>query len=115
MKKVSELTGVELDYWVAKAQGHERVRLNLKGEYGNRTFYVDHVDVVGVGLYKPSSSWAQGGPIIEREGITITLGIQNPWLAHFGDVNKSVGFGETPLIADMRCYVASVYGEYVSE
>lgn len=117
MKKVSELTGSELDYWVAKAQGYERVRLNLKGKYGNRTVYVDHVDVVGVGPFKPSSSWAQGGPIIERERITIFEKGEG-WAASIV-ISPSTRLcdvrGDTHLEAAMRCYVASVYGEHVSE
>ena len=115
MKKVSELTGAELDYWVAKAQGCERVRLNLKGEYGNRTVYVDHVDVAGVGLFKPSSSWAQGGPIIEREKIAVCYDhLNEKWLAVIFGNPLIQTEGNTPLIAAMRCYVASVYGDTVS-
>lgn len=118
MKKASELTGVELDYCVAKAQGYERARLNLKGKYGNRTVYVDHVDVVGVGLYKPSSSWAQGGPIIEREKIELKTHHDQGWGARCnsrrgGATRVVYGYGNTPLIAAMRCYVASVYGDTV--
>ena len=57
------------------------------------------------------TDWAHGGPIIEREGITIQ---QSPdrdcCMAH----NESHAFeGPTPLIAAMRCYVASKLGEIV--
>ena len=58
-----------------------------------------------------ATQWRDGGPIIEREGITIQ---QSPdrdcCMAH----NESHAFeGPTPLIAAMRCYVASKLGEIV--
>jgi hypothetical protein len=59
-----------------------------------------------------STDWAQGGPIIDREFI----GLQR-WNAEFewaadigGDFDQ---YGETPLIAAMRCYVASKLGDEV--
>lgn len=77
-----------------------------------------------------SIDWSQGGPIIEREGITIRR--RGPWVnpvqaavwvgelsyppsltprnALQKDVYKS---GPTPLIAAMRCYVASKLGDEV--
>jgi hypothetical protein len=60
-----------------------------------------------------TSSWAQGGPIIEREKIAT-----QPWLSE-GDWGASIkgGFfeqhGPTPLIAAMRCFVSSKLGDEV--
>jgi hypothetical protein len=64
--------------------------------------------------FKPSTDWAFGGPIIEREGINIIQ--SGSWLAemdadHSGAVISAEG--PTPLIAAMRCYVASVLGDTV--
>ena len=52
-----------------------------------------------------STDWAHGGPIIEREkmGVFPTHG---GWAA-------GLQSGPTPLIAAMRCYVASVLGDEV--
>jgi hypothetical protein len=69
-----------------------------------------------------STDWAQGGPIIEREGITLRApsseGIQyrakdgSPlWRASTPDGVS--GNGPTPLIAAMRCYVSSKLGDEV--
>jgi hypothetical protein len=65
-----------------------------------------------------SIDWAQGGPIIEREKIgfwAYTLdeeGNENPgWYAE--TFAGSVATGPTPLIAAMRCYVASKLGDEV--
>lgn len=95
--KTAELTGAALDWAVAKCEGY---RLDLVPEDG----------------YTPSTDWAQGGPIIEREGINLfqrkriaTPG--RPWLAYTA-THLEQG-GATPLIATMRCYVASKMGETV--
>jgi hypothetical protein len=59
-----------------------------------------------------STDWAQGGPIIERENIAIAYWETtfNPWKSW---VNEIVEYGPTPLIAAMRCYVASKLGDDV--
>lgn len=111
MKKVNDLTGAHLDYWVARAQAHHNVELKLKGVYENSTVYVDHVDVARVGLYEPSADWKTGGPIIEIEQIDLECG-SGIWRASKGALCET---GKTPLIAAMRCYVASVYGGGVDE
>lgn len=58
-----------------------------------------------------STDWQFGGPIIEREGIAIkpsTLG--TAWKA----VSRtSTCTGWSPLIAAMRCYVASTLGDEI--
>ena len=60
--------------------------------------------------YTPSTDWAQGGPIIEREGLTLTHQTDK-WAAQT-DCDL-FSYGPTPLIAAMRCYVASKLGEIV--
>lgn len=86
--KTSELTGAALDWAVAKCEALT---------YPQR-------------LAKYSTSWAQGGPIIEREGISITQ-FGGTWKAN--TVYQSAVIGPTPLIAAMRCYVASKLGDEV--
>ncbi len=67
----------------------------------------------------PSTDWSQGGPIIER-----IKGFQfKQWLeckpdtcceAHIHNYEGDwIQFGPTPLIAAMRCYVASKMGDEV--
>jgi hypothetical protein len=103
--KTSELTGAALDWAVAKCEGLAVSDRATKWRAEN----CPH-------LY--STDWARGGPIIEREGIgfwSYTLdeeGNENPgWYAE-----KFAGFGvdgPTPLVAAMRCYVASVLGDEI--
>jgi hypothetical protein len=62
-----------------------------------------------------STDWAQGGPIIEREGFELcriessAFGVE--WRAQIDCDCRS--YGPTPLIAAMRCYVASKLGDEV--
>lgn len=68
--------------------------------------------------WRPSIKWAQGGPIIEREGISIvSQGDAHEWVASLWNYNaqdwNSHTTGPTPLIAAMRCFVASKLGDEV--
>ena len=90
--KTSELTGLALDWAVAKCEG---VEIIVRQE--NWDWY--------------SSSWEQGGPIIERERINIDPSPDSPeWYGYYDNHGKWHG-GPTPLIAAMRCYVASKLGD----
>jgi hypothetical protein len=66
-----------------------------------------------------STDWAQGGPLIDEHPITIERGDFRPhgpckaWLRVGGIF--SLDYGPTPLIAAMRAYVASVFGETVPD
>ena len=102
--KTSELQGAALDWAVAKCEGIEFT-------------YEDHPRHEMVNMHY-STDWSQGGPIIEREGINLE---HNPsrchWIAsipapehHNGVVEVT---GSIPLIAAMRCYVASKLGPEV--
>lgn len=70
-------------------------------------------------VYNPTTDWSQGGPIIEREKIEIKyLGYDNP--PYWGALKFSPStyarrgaVGPTPLIAAMRCYVASKLGDEI--
>ena len=105
--KVSELSGSALDWAVAKAHGVNMDR-----------FYNEIVDLGHsvADIYVPSTNWDQGGPIIERTGITV--GPSNAFCQEYGKFaasleNPIVAFGDTPLIAAMRCFVKSKLGESV--
>ena len=56
-----------------------------------------------------STNWAQGGPIIEREGIDLYQ--SGLWAAEIDGEHRQEG--PTPLVAAMRCYVASRLGDEV--
>ena len=109
--KTSELTGAALDWAVAKAEmelSEDGGQVHLT-EHGVRWFE----DTLNI-AYAPSTDWAQGGPIIERERVS-TQTTESHWDA---DMTTPEGKfiqaeGPTPLIAAMRCYVASKLGDEV--
>jgi hypothetical protein len=59
-----------------------------------------------------STDWAQGGPIIERNLITI-FRHDEEWFAHSQLSTPEDFHGDTPLIAAMRCFVASQLGDAI--
>jgi hypothetical protein len=67
--------------------------------------------------WRPSTDWAQGGPIIEREGIDICTSNRGGWIATLiTDWEEGAfvrGEGDTCLFSAMRCYVASKLGDEV--
>jgi len=100
--KTSELTGAALDWALAKSK---YPKLSMDGL----------IRIVTKGEYNPSTDWSQGGPIIEREKIDLKwVGADKcraaiDWL----DEEFYEAFGPTPLIAAMRCLVASKLGDEV--
>lgn len=113
--KTSELTGPALDWAVATAEGALRPLGNVVVE-GKRLwievacnpFDRENWDVE----YTPSTDWAQGGPIIEREGIELKRGLVTPfvWAAFAFRSPRAHCCGPTPLIAAMRCFVTFKLG-----
>lgn len=129
--KVSELTGAKLNYWVAKADGKdaEIVPQRVFGSgYGITLVDGTPACMVGIDYFDPSTNWAHGGPIIEREQITVECwqdtdgrsGMRDVfWSASIHGSMKNEGRegyedGPSPLIAAMRAFVASKYGEEVA-
>lgn len=113
--KTSELTGTALDYAVAIAEGG--TDFGFDGiTHGFKLNGRMKVLATGWALtmsYHPSTNWAQGGPIIEREKLDVFCS-GNVWDASTGDRHPNViKTGTTPLIAAMRCYVASKLGDEV--
>lgn len=107
--KTSELTGKALDYAVALCEG-----LSIGAALVSLTYQGESMS----GPFTPSTNWAQGGPIIEREmrnyGFDLWAGanVQNGQFSatYCRGVPDSYIYGPTPLIAAMRCYVASKLG-----
>ena len=106
--KTSELTGAALDWAVAMLEKPEACEYGVEDWRGQRRSTVKNGEYV----YRWHQSWAQGGPIIEREKICPDYLINGQWLA-VSRTTEAQGYGPTPLIAAMRCYVASKLGHDV--
>ena len=100
--KVSEAKEQVLGYLVAEANG---VPIYRSGKTLTR------MDMDGNHYWQPSTDWAQGGLIIEREKIAIDWD-HDCWNAST-DSHPAYYSAETPLVAAMRCYVASKLGDEV--
>lgn len=122
--KTSELTGAALDWAVATCEYDELAAKNI--QYPQ---YAKHYPKIS-----PSTDWSQGGPILGREGIEVRKGnplyfpkgnekgdyYEDLWIARKTQEHLPPGmrgvyekWGTTPLIAAMRCYVASKLGDEV--
>lgn len=101
--KTSELSGAALDWAVATAEGFE-VRWDAERKM--------LLSGIGFFVYAPSVDWSVGGPIIERERIAVLDSTDNEWEA--GKREGRFRRGTTPLVAAMRCYVASKLGDEVN-
>jgi hypothetical protein len=133
--KVSELDGALLDAAVALAEGWRpdgniwsAPTWLLSRAYDGAVTETPTVRAE-FHLYQWSTDWRYGGPIIERERITVVAFTgyngDDPlrWWAQVGDFSHYIdeplpGYqddrcGPTPLIAAMRAYVASKFGEEV--
>jgi hypothetical protein len=109
--KTQDLTGAALDWAVAKAEG---MPLTFKGRKwptdGGSNSPGAYVASLCWSSYNPSTDWAQGGPIIEREGILFARTndgeMYRAWIVR----RNASAIGPTHMIAAMRCYVASRLG-----
>lgn len=111
--KVSELSGKALDYAVAICQNVEIDSNGCPIWFDSGRIDANRVE------YNPSQYWAIAGPIIEREKMEITpYGINGEWRARdFYEPSPGVPcaeqYGNSSLVAAMRCYVVSKMGESV--
>jgi hypothetical protein len=106
--KTNELSRAALDWAVAKCEGRQEPEVVNAFAVAWYTWPNTHY----------STNWAQGGPIIEREGITVSKE-DGGWSAYFreklfeDDGSEFWRNGPTPLIAAMRCFVGSRLGNEV--
>ena len=98
--KVSELEGAALDWAVAKAVG------------------LPNVHDMDPDEYQPSTDWSQGGVLLEKHYIEISIGDEDYWAnrtctSRYDDEPRRYP-GGTMLIAACRAIVAAKLGDTVS-
>jgi len=139
--RTNELTGAALDWAVAKCENFDtrnnyRVWVTLENEQVEFDCCADDWEHAyeqaqeaypdgkiaatdELSKYTPSTDWAQGGPIIERERISTAY---EPsmiyddtcrWKAISAISDNEHFYGPTLMIAAMRCYVASKLGDEI--
>ena len=106
--EASTAEGIALDWAVGQCDKRKlylaKSKRLMTANYG--TFNHRH----GAPWYEPSSNWLQGGRIIKEQRIGVQPeigkeGAGNAWYAV--SMNGADSYGHTPLIAAMRCFVAS--------
>ena len=105
--KTSELTGAALDWAVATCEGYDTAFTSAGDVIIFREDVTDYFD--------PHRNWGWGGPIIERERISIrqwtNVPIVHAYMPH--DDAPWASDGTSPLVAGMRCYCSSKLGDEV--
>jgi hypothetical protein len=112
--KTSGLSGAALDYAVSLCKGFTFEAIDSFLAYREEDKRFSY-----------STDWTQGGPIVEREGITVgpyhgkdcqPTGVFQGYIGWNSEELEPLFQvdGPTPLIAAMRCYVASKLGDVVS-
>lgn len=122
--KVADLDGQLLDYWVARAEG------NLAhGSTSPENAVVEHYGYGGevefrssLSNWSPSTDWEDGGPVIDHTPFGIFERVDGGWAAGIyrpqagmRDLCIAYQTGDTLLIAAMRAYVASKFGDEVPD
>ena len=97
--KTKELHGAALDWAVDKSL-NLNTPYNSWGQLGKVPAY--------------STDWSQGGPLIEEWMIDCNTYRYGWRAARHVSTAPTYGYGPTPLIAAMRCYVASKMGEEIN-
>lgn len=123
---IGELSGARLDWAVARCEGYTLTTDGISQLVEkDRKLTILGPATCGQGIpcgYSPSSYWVQGGQIIERQRISLhfcrDLRDRN---GLYIDAEMSThsfhgywrGNHDKPLVAAMRCYVASKFGEEI--
>ncbi|MCW3583945.1 phage protein NinX family protein [Burkholderia cenocepacia] len=115
--KVCELSGMALDYWACRA-----LLAQFEGQQLTREVIEQVKREICSYPFRPSTDWVAGGPIIEREPFGIFERVDGGWAAGIyrpqagmRDLCVAYQTGETLLIAAMRAYVASKFGDEVPD
>lgn len=124
--KTSELTGDALNWavamclgWAWKADDKGKIILARPYPQGLKAVVnATGMKTLALKRFQATANWSIAGPIIEREGINLDNYAKNPqWSAWTPAPERESGeaqaYGPTPLIAAMRCYVASQLGDEV--
>lgn len=130
LMKIEDLPIHAINWAVAQIEGQhiDRVSTPFPGKtylyfesgYDDRTCHETYT------MYDPASDWAQGGPIIEREGIELLCNLTANEAARFKDARadwqafyrhdrttEGRKHDKTPLMAAMRCLIARKLGDAI--
>lgn len=108
---VSELKGVQLDLWVARAEG-----LSVTYKPGASTIWLEERSSDDI-YWQPSVDWSQGGPLIDKYRLAVSpfyYKHNNGWAVADAD-DSILSEGSTPLEAVCREVVRAKFGDDVPD
>lgn len=119
--KTSELSGIALDFAVARALDYKPV---LETENTGPDFWICQVpwggyEMIGEGGFSPSTNWSQGGPLVDRFGMELApsptgdIDDRGEWSSRAEDEESEWYVGHTALIAICRAIVGLKLGNEV--
>ena len=109
----SDLTGILLDWAVARSLEYP-ITIMDGGWAGDRFEAL----VGGSSItFSPSTNWAQAGPIIREEGISLIRQTSDRWTSEYSGgcsrPDHARAWGSTPLVSAMRCFVMEKLGDII--
>lgn len=109
--KTQDLIGVALDWAVEIAEGRNFIHGDTEYTPDGRMFQRGGSSV----CRSPSTQWKHGGPIIDREKISINYDASGRWSDGWRAFSNimPIKLGPTALIAAMRCFVESRMGNWI--
>lgn len=123
MIRTADLTGAQLDYYTARAQGIPAERLEIRRvprtdtlicvELGSNEF-IRH----GSRAYSPSTNWNLAGALLEKLHIMLESNMGGEWAADIFPPERIQWLrctGPTPQVAICRAVVRAAFGDEVEE
>jgi hypothetical protein len=113
--RTANLTGAQLDYWTARAEGVAAADLEFRaaGSLCVRVLRNGPAGIDGVMVLDYSTNWALSGPLVEKWSVSLD---QPHWYAKAWKGGYwSEGTGDTPLIAICRAVVHAAFGDEVED
>lgn len=108
--KTSELSGMALCYTVCMIEMPHLVWGKTIGKH-HASDQIVVPELPEDKCYSPFTGWDMFGPLIERERITVWNN-EVWWHAAYNDGTDDI-YGQTPLIAAMRCYCCAKLGDII--
>jgi hypothetical protein len=112
--RTADLTGAELDYWTARAEGVPIADLEFRatGSLCVRVLRNGPAGIDGVMVLDYSTNWALTGPLVEKRLMDVTF---DPGDRRTAWVDSYAAHGSTALIAICRAVVRATFGDEVED
>lgn len=114
---IQNLNTNQIDYLIAK---HAKIGLKTIFDKTDKCVYIElMIDKLQSKyfLFSPTRYWIQGGPLLQKHGISINLDFKNEhfewWCGYFSEIRdeNTTMYGETQLEAGMKAILRLINGQ----